>query len=399
MKNYDEFEQSIKDSLEKFRLGYKKRDTAIVDEYIDTLFSKGKKTAVLGTSFGEWMEGAEGAKELVQSDWEYWGDVDIDTAGACINILEDTAFVSLKGTVRYEFEYTEEKYESYLNFVKQFFDSSNAQSRLSSKAKAGIMGFVLTHFNQNRAIGKREYFYPLRINAVMTMEEDRAVFRFMKFSMNYFDKYPELRIDNQMMDISEYYEQQNDFIKAYMKEQRPEIKDIIEEFKKFNEKSFSGDDTEDDIRKFFCSNSSYITDTAGKLHKGEMLVDFIKTQREVWQKLAIDFKAVFADTDGNTAWLVCNGLASKNISQEEGAEMLMSDIKKAIEKNMPSKDKLFVVQKEVANYFLQQAKGEYFLWPVRIAVMLVKEENQWKIHNMSLSYPFYYILEGKYTGV
>ncbi|MDF2891201.1 MAG: hypothetical protein K0R80_1568 [Clostridia bacterium] len=398
MKNYNEFEQSIKESLEEFRLGYKKRDIEVVDEYIESLFLKDEKTAILGTSFGEWMMGTAGAKELVQSDWKYWGDVDIDTDNACISIFDDAAFVSLKGTVRYQFEYTEEKYDSYLNFVKQFFDPSNEQSKMSSKAKAGIMGFVLTHFNQNRKEGKREYFYPLRINAVMTMQKDRAVFRFMKFSMDYYNKYPELRIDNQMMDINEYYQQQSDFAEAFMKEQRPEIKDVIKEFKKLIEKGFNKSGTKDEVRNSFCSNSPYITDTAGKLHKDEVLLDFIEGQREVWEKLAIDFKAVYADVQGSTAWLICNGLASKNISQEKGAEMLMSDIKNTVERNMTSKDKLFIVQKEVANYFLQQAKGECFLWPVRIAVMLVAEDNKWKIHNMSLSYPYYYILEDKYTG-
>jgi hypothetical protein len=56
------------------------------------------------------------------------------------------------------------------------------------------------------------------------------------------------------------------------------------------------------------------------------------------------------------------------------------------------------VQKCVADYFLQYSKGEYFLWPVRLAAMLIKEHEQWKLHGISISYPFYYVLEGKYTG-
>lgn len=400
MKTNHDFEQKIREALEKFKLGYKNRDIKVIDEYIDDLFEKSEKTAVLGTSFGEWMTGIEGAKELVQSDWEYWGDVDVDTAGARISIFEDAAFVDLKGTVKYEFEYTEEKYESYLNFVKNFFDSSKDQSRMSSKAKAGNIGFVLTHFNQNRQAGKRAYFYPLRINAVMTMQDNQAVFRFMKFSMDHYNKYPELRIDNQMMNMNEYYQQQNDFVQDFAKEQRLETKEAIEEFKKLIDEGFNGIEPITDIQKYFSrKNKPSVIDTAGRIHEDEKAAAFVELQRAVWHKLAIDFKAVFSDVKGDVAWLVCNGLASSTIGQERGSETLMSDIQNLIDTKLNSKDKLFVIQKEVANYFFQHSKGEHFIWPVRLAVMLVREEGQWKIHNLSLSYPFWYILEGKYTAL
>jgi hypothetical protein len=394
-KNYN-FEQNIREALEKFKIGYRNRDIKVIDEYIETLFEKNEKTAVLGTSFGEWKKGTEGAKELVQSDWEYWGDVEINTASANISIVEDVAFIDLKGTVRYEFEYTDEKVENYLNYVKRFFDPANDQYKMNEKAKAGAIGFVLTHFNQNREAGKRAYFYPMRINAVMTMQEDRAVFRFMKFSIDYFGKYPELRIDNQMMNMNEYYQQQNDFIEEFTKEQRPQVKDAIEEFKKLIDEGFNSTCTKADIEKHLCTqHNSYVIDTAG--HKEEAAA-FVEAQRNIWQKLAVDYNAVFADAKGNTAWLVCNGLASCTMDREKGAKQLMADIQKIVEGSFNSKDKLFIAQREVANYFLQYSKGEYFLWPVRITAMMVMEENQWRIHNMSFSYPFYYILEGKYSG-
>jgi hypothetical protein len=395
--NYD-FEHKIRQALEKFRLGYKNRDIKVIDEYIEALFDGNEKTAVLGTSFGEWMQGIEGAKELVQSDWEYWGDVDIDTASARISIIEDVAFVELKGTVRYEFEYTEEKYESYLNFVKNFFDDSKDQSRMSSRAKAGNIGFVLTHFNQNRQEGKREYFYPLRINTVMTIHDDKAVFRFMKFVMDHYNIYPELRIDNQMMNMNEYYKYQNDFVQACAKEQRSEIKEAIEGFKMFIDGGFNGSETISDIQKHFCNrHKPYIIDTFGRIHEDGAAAGFVELQRAMWHNLAIDYKAIFADVKGDAAWMVCNGLASSTISQEKGSEILMSDIHDLMDKNLSSKDKLFVIQKEVANYFFQHSKGECFTWPVRIAAMLVKEVDSWKIHSMSFSYPYYYVLEGKYT--
>lgn len=397
MKEKD-FELKIKSALEKFKDGYKARDVKAVDQFINRLFEKNDKTAVLGTSFGEWMIGQAGAKELVESDWKYWGDVDIDTSNLDINIFGDTAFVNIKGTVRYEFEYTEAKFDSYLNFVKHFFEPSDQDYRMSAKAKAGHIGFVLTHFNQIRKEGKREYFYPLRINAVMIMQDDMAVFRFMKFSMDSHCQYPELRIDGQMMSMDEYYNQQKGFAEECSKEDRSEAKTAAAEFMNFIRNGFNEEDKgSDDINMFLSGRGdNYVIDTKGGINKGEKALAVIQDLKAKWSRLAVDEKAVFADVNGDAAWVVCNGLASQNMNGEAGAELMMSRIQKITEKDGSSKDKLFAVQKQIADYFLQYSKGEYFLWPVRIAAMLIMENGKWKLHGMSFSYPFYYILEGKY---
>lgn len=394
------FENKIRETVEEFKEGYKARDIKVVDAFIDRLFEDNEKTAVLGTSFGEWMIGKAGAKEIVESDWKYWGDVDIDASNADIAILGSTAFVNLKGTVRYEFEYTEAKFDSYLNFVKHFFDPNEEDYRMSPKAKAGHIGFVLTHFNQIRKEGKREYLYPMRINAVMTLQGDRAVFRFMKFSMDSCSQYPELRIDDQMMDMNEYNIQQQGFALEYAKEARVEAKMVIDEFMRFIREGFSGADKDIDLisRLFGEDKDSYIIDPKGTIHRGNTIPETVQSINKTLGKLAVDERAIYCDVSGDTAWLVCNGLASRVMSQQEGAEALMSNLKNITEKDCASKDKLFEVQKRVAEYFLQCSKGEYFLWPIRIAAMLIKENGQWKLYGVSISYPFYYILEGKYDA-
>lgn len=393
------FEPRIKESLEAFRQGYIARDINAADQFIDRLFDKSDKTAVLGTSFGEWMVGPEGAKEIVESDWKYWGDVDFDTKAADITVFNDIALINLKGTVKYIFEYTPEKFDSYLGFVKHFFDPADDDYRMSAKAKAGQIGFVLTHFNQIRKEGKREYYYPLRINAIMKMQEDRAVFRFMKFSMETYSQYPELRVDNEMMDMAGYYEQQKGFAEACAKENRKETKAVAAAFMKFIRDGFNGEPKEtDELKEYFSSQGSFLIDTKGNVLKEQAALEGMKDLRNIWDKLAVDENAIYSDAIGDTAWVVCNGLAGSTISEQEGAEALMSGIRRITEKDAASKDKLFAVQKLVADYFLQFSKGEYFLWPIRIMAVLIRENEQWKLHGMSLSYPFYYILEGKYDS-
>lgn len=394
-----EFEIKIKEALALFQEGYKNRDLNILDSYIETLFEDHKKTAILGTSGGEWMKGKEGAREIVESDWKYWGDVAIDIEGAAIEVLGETAYVSMKGTVKYVFEHTEEKYESYLNFVKNFFDASTLDYRMSPKAKAGTMGFVLTHFNQNRTEGKREYFYPLRINTVMTMKENRAVFRFMEFSVDYHGRYPELRIDNQMMNMNHYYREQKDMAEALRAEQRPEIKAIIDSAVGFLQQGFNKGAQANDLSGYFSGTQDIrLVDTKGSCHKGQAVIDYILSQRATWKNIAVDDNAVFVDYEKETAWLVCNAVASNTIDENAAGERLMEYIQNTIDCDLTAKDKLFVVQREISAYFMQHAKGDQFLWPLRIAAVLQKEEQQWKLHDMSISYPFHYVLEGKYTG-
>jgi hypothetical protein len=45
----------------------------------------------------EWFQGAEQIREIIESDWTYWGDVCLDVEGARITTDGDTAWLSTSG--------------------------------------------------------------------------------------------------------------------------------------------------------------------------------------------------------------------------------------------------------------------------------------------------------------
>jgi hypothetical protein len=87
--------------LEQFQKGYEKRDTAMLEFYMDQLFSR-ENILILGTMPGEIYSGYEEAADLVQSDWLYWGDVHMLTESANISFSDSVAWFSMIGHVEFD---------------------------------------------------------------------------------------------------------------------------------------------------------------------------------------------------------------------------------------------------------------------------------------------------------
>jgi len=95
--------KEVRNVLQKFQTGYTKRDLGKLDEFID-LFDQSSEVELIGIGASkrggvEWFEGPENVREIIQSDWEFWGDVKIDIAGAKITIIGDIAWLTTTGTL------------------------------------------------------------------------------------------------------------------------------------------------------------------------------------------------------------------------------------------------------------------------------------------------------------
>jgi hypothetical protein len=109
----------IKKVLRQFQDGYTKRDLSNVEGFAEELFIVGNDTCILGTGTGELFLGIEQVKTLIKNDWEYWGDVNIDSEDVYIGNKDEVAWFAAKGTVRYIFQNTPESYDKYINFIKR----------------------------------------------------------------------------------------------------------------------------------------------------------------------------------------------------------------------------------------------------------------------------------------
>jgi len=88
--------------LKKFQEGFTRRDTSIVEEWIDDLmdediFIVGTHSTFPGRS--EWTGGREAAISLFRNDWIYWGNVKMYLNEAEIQVYDKSGWVSLFATV------------------------------------------------------------------------------------------------------------------------------------------------------------------------------------------------------------------------------------------------------------------------------------------------------------
>jgi hypothetical protein len=97
----DSTRKEIIGQLNKFQDGYSKRDTSQVDAFMQSLYSR-ENVLILGTSPGEIFKGYDRAANLVQSDWESWGDCRFMIDSANISSVGDVAWFSTKGYVKFD---------------------------------------------------------------------------------------------------------------------------------------------------------------------------------------------------------------------------------------------------------------------------------------------------------
>lgn len=170
--------EQVRSVLQRFQDGYTRRDVSRVDEFM-TLFADDAE--VIGTNGlrpgdGEWYVDKAGTRGLVQGDWEGWGDLRLDVAGAHIETRGDVGWLTAHGTVSMTIE-AAENYESYLQYIKAVIDQTgpSAEEKLLDILRGGS--------NTLYELWRGEQFvWPLRFSAVLVRQSDGWLFQQMQFS-------------------------------------------------------------------------------------------------------------------------------------------------------------------------------------------------------------------------
>lgn len=182
---------AVRDVLEKFQEGYTRRDPGQIDDFMQ-LFVPDEDLEVIGTGASqvdkdEWCLGQAMAREMVESDWRYWGDVRIDVAGAHIHSMGDVAWLAAPATVAMHLD-VQESYKDYIDYVHE----TTKQEGLSAEQKAMeiMRGVTNTIFELSRG---GDFVWPFRFTAVLVRREGRWFFHQMQFSFPT-TRYPDVRL-------------------------------------------------------------------------------------------------------------------------------------------------------------------------------------------------------------
>ncbi len=161
--------------LQRFQDGYTGREIAAVDAFWQELFVPDEDQLIVGTGHDEWCHGPESVRELLRSDWEFWGDVAIDVPGAHIWVSGDVAWLVAPGIVSN-------------TVTAEDFDNGTLKSiertlsgAMNHRAKLLEIGRITANTLFETGKGDR-YVWPFRFAAVLVRRQGRWLFHQLQFS-------------------------------------------------------------------------------------------------------------------------------------------------------------------------------------------------------------------------
>jgi hypothetical protein len=384
--------EKIKDVLRQFQAGYTERDAAKADVFVKELFISGEDTYILGTGTGELFFGSEQIKELIIDDWKYWGNVNIDLENIHIDIENEVAWFAATGSVKYDFQDTPERYDSYLNFIKSKVKDPN----LTPKQKITFINWVLSLTYHQRFEKKREYLLPLRLSGVLLKDDSKWKFAHIQFSMPKGD-FPDERFENSKEHL-ENYDSQNAIVDKYFKgnitiEQKSLLKSLETEF--IGHKEIS----RELVNKYFLAERiPYIIAPDNQWYMGidQIKEFFSETQGSI---LSIDLKHVIATQHNSVSWITAFGTLKKNLKEDELHIQVLKGLENLFQTSLTSREKLFAAHRSISYVLKEGASGADYTCPIRLTAVILRQKTGLALSNIHFSFPSYWIFEEKIDSI
>jgi hypothetical protein len=180
----------VRQVLQRFQDFYTLRDVSQIEAFLELLADDDLETiGTNGVQAGtdEWHLGKTAARELFVGDWESWGDVRLDVAGARIRVNRETAWLSASATVQMLIP-AEQNFADYLAFAQKYIDSN--QLSAEEKLLYILRGGSNTLYELRRG---ENFVWPLRFTAILTAENGIWKFQQMQFSFPT-THFPDVRI-------------------------------------------------------------------------------------------------------------------------------------------------------------------------------------------------------------
>jgi hypothetical protein len=95
--------EAVRAVLQQFQDGYHARDVTKLDAFM-ALFAPDEDIELIGVGAAkraahEWFVGPAAIRDIVEGDWTYWGNVELDVPGAQIHVRGEVAWLSTTGAV------------------------------------------------------------------------------------------------------------------------------------------------------------------------------------------------------------------------------------------------------------------------------------------------------------
>ncbi len=184
---YDE----VREALRKFQDGYSQRRVETIDAFMD-LFVPEADIELIGTGGiepgdSEWCLNRKTVRDLIEDDWNYWGNVNIQVEEASLHIHGDVAWVSAPGTVARTLN-PNQSYQNYLDNLQHTLESERGSAPQETLLEI-LRGASNTLFETHKG---QTYIWPFRFTAILALTG--GVWRFHQVQFSFpTTRFPDVR--------------------------------------------------------------------------------------------------------------------------------------------------------------------------------------------------------------
>ena len=173
----------VRSALQRFQDGYTARNLDRLDHFME-LFAPDPEIELIGIGASarnahEWFVGPQRIREIVESDWRFWGDVRLDVEGAQINVQSDVAWLSATGAVVQTDHIQDDQ-------VFGFFLQQMQELLQDDQASSAARMMEATHFGLRRLRERAKpagHRWPFVLTAVLVLREGQWRFHTLHWSM------------------------------------------------------------------------------------------------------------------------------------------------------------------------------------------------------------------------
>src|SRR5512139_3099584 len=173
--------EEVRAVLQRFQDGYTARDVTKLDEFMK-LFAPDEDIELIGVGAAkraatEWFIGPAAIRDIVEGDWTYWGNVQLDVAGAQIHVRGEVAWLSTTGAVVQSQEF-DKALPQYLQQMKALLENAELD--------ADTQLVEATHFGMRRLRERSKrlgYAWPFTFVAVLIKSNGAWRFHTIHWSM------------------------------------------------------------------------------------------------------------------------------------------------------------------------------------------------------------------------
>ena len=173
--------EAVRAVLQRFQAGYIARDVTRLDEFM-RLFALDEDIELIGVgaarrAANEWFIGPSAIRDIIEGDWTYWGNVELDVTGAQIHMRGETAWLSTTGAV-VQTQAFDKALPQYLQQLKAILENGEFDPDTQL--------IEATHFGMRRLRERSKgvgYAWPFTFVAVLIKSDDAWRFHTIHWSM------------------------------------------------------------------------------------------------------------------------------------------------------------------------------------------------------------------------